>query len=1377
MSPISADATREKVEAFRRKHRIGLLTLLFTDIIDSTKLKQSLGDREAVALIQGHHDAIRDILSRFNEGEEIETAGDAFFIVFAKPSDAVKFSLLAQAKLRALAGTTGHSIFDRIGIHVGEVWIEERDTARKPKDLYGIQVDSCARVASLGGADQILMTRFSFDSARQVLKNEELKGIGPLSWLNHGPYSLKGVEEPIEVCEVGEIGLAKLTPPGNSEKAHRFISADTEPVLGWRPAIDQQVPGTSWVLEKKLGEGGFGEVWLGCDKVLKTLHVFKFCFRADRVRALKREVTLFRLLQQRVANHQNIVGVEATYFDEPPFYVVMQHVDGSDLPHWCEQHEGVGSIPLSVKLEIIAQVADALQAAHDSGIIHRDVKPSNILVSGNQTEVHAYLTDFGIGQVVSEEVLRGVSRMGFTETLGDPASHSGTYLYMAPELFAGKPASIRSDIYALGMVLYQTIVGDFTRPFTGDWSRQISNPLLREDLEKCFAGDPAERFAGASQLADRIRSLETRTKAVATQEAAVKARELAAYRRGIWRTAAVATLVILLILGLAVYSFQQARRADRNAQEARFMLSRSAFLQALRSINEDRDLDALAILARSLSVDRGYQALAGWRLTTLLMSRDYAIPLLRLKHDRDVRSAQFSPDSKRIVTGSSDKTARVWDAETGKPLTVAMKHDHDVHSAQFSPDGRRIVTASGDLTARVWDAQTGEPLTEPMKHHSSVTCAQFSPDGKRIVTASWDGMTNSGYALVWDAQIGKPLSEPMKHHNSLVSSAQFSPDGRRIVTASGDLTARVWDAQTGKPLTEPMKHDGEVRSAQFSPDGKRIVTASADKTARVWDAQTGKPLTEPMKHDGEVRSAQFSPDGKRIVTASDDKTARVWDAETGKPLTDPIKHKDPIVSAQFSPDGKRIVTASPSQSVWGSTTRVWDTLTGKPLTEPMKDYGWVHCAQFSPDGKRIVATFEVFGAKAGTAWGYARVWDALTGKSAPQAIQHDDEVHSAQFSPDGKRIVTASADKTARVWDALTGKPLTEPMKHDDDVHSSQFSPDGKRIVTVCKGPQQSFYVRIWNAETGKPRTEPMKYDGDGRLARFSLDGKRIVTACTSPQEPWYARVWDAETGKPLGPSMKNDRTPLDGINSAEFSPDGKRVVTATLLGTLRVWDAVTGKPLTEPMKHDGVHHSAQFSPDGRRIVITRFEAKSGYAQVLDAETGKPLGQPMKHDGVVNARFSPDGKRIVTASWDHTARVWDAETGKPLTEPMSHWGVVGSARFSPDGRRIVTTSQFGGAVPGWCALVWDAVTGKPLGQPMIHDSFFSSAQFSPDGTLIVTASDDHTARVWDMMPTAETWPEWLPRLAEAIAGQHYENDVFVPTSKIPPKYSRRSKTS
>jgi dipeptidyl aminopeptidase/acylaminoacyl peptidase len=191
-----------------------------------------------------------------------------------------------------------------------------------------------------------------------------------------------------------------------------------------------------------------------------------------------------------------------------------------------------------------------------------------------------------------------------------------------------------------------------------------------------------------------------------------------------------------------------------------------------------------------------------------------------------VRSAQFSPDGKRVVTGSAYKIARVWDAQTGQPLTQPMEHDDDVLSAQFSSDGTWIVTASRDKTARVWDAQTGQPLTGPMKHRGPVFSARFSPDGKRVVTASEDNT-----ACVWDVLTGRPLTEQL-NHSSFVSSAQFSPDGKCIVTAS-DNAARVWDAQSGQPLTEPLKHGGGGNSAQFSPDGKRVVTARGD--ARVWD--------------------------------------------------------------------------------------------------------------------------------------------------------------------------------------------------------------------------------------------------------------------------------------------------------------------------------------------------------------------------------------------------------------------------------------------------------------------------------------------------------------------------------------------------------------
>jgi len=187
--------------------------LLFTDLVGSTILKQELGDHEAVALIQRHHALVRGILARFREGEEIGTAGDSFFIVFAKPSDAVRFSLMLQSGLRSMSKGTLKPLLDRIGVHIGEVVIEERPDSPKPRDMYGLQVDISARVMSLGEGDEILLTRSAFDNARQVLKGQDIEGVGELSWLNHGPYVLKGVEEPLEICEVGEVGEAALKPP------------------------------------------------------------------------------------------------------------------------------------------------------------------------------------------------------------------------------------------------------------------------------------------------------------------------------------------------------------------------------------------------------------------------------------------------------------------------------------------------------------------------------------------------------------------------------------------------------------------------------------------------------------------------------------------------------------------------------------------------------------------------------------------------------------------------------------------------------------------------------------------------------------------------------------------------------------------------------------------------------------------------------------------------------------------------------------------------------------------------------------------------------------------------------------------------------------
>ena len=684
-----------------------------------------------------------------------------------------------------------------------------------------------------------------------------------------------------------------------------------------------------------------------------------------------------------------------------------------------------------------------------------------------------------------------------------------------------------------------------------------------------------------------------------------------------------------------------AKEQERAAFKARKVASQANVSLARYSEEAGKTGQALAHLAQAVRLnEKNYPAAS--LMGAILVQSDFVIPATdEMQSDAAIASAEFSADGRCVVTASGDKTARLWDAATGKAVGQPMKHKGAVNSARFSPDGRRVVTASGDKTGRLWDTTKGKAIGRPLRHRGGVSSAQFSPDGRRVVTASEDKT-----ARLWDAATGKALSQPIKHGDQ-VYFAQFSPDGKCLVTASGDKTARLWDVATRKSIGKAMRHKGGVYTAQFSPDGRRVVTASEDKTARLWDAATGEAVGQPMQHEGEVYSAQFSPDGQRIVTASGDKRARLWDAATGKALGEPMQHEGKVYSAQFSPDGQRVVTVSGDK-----TARLWDAAVAKAVSQPMQHEGEVYSAQFSPDGKRVV-----------TASGdkRARLWDAIVIKAISQRMQHEGEVHSAQFSPDGKRVVTASMDKRARLWDVATGKPLGQPMQHEGEVHFSEFSPDGERVVTSSVDDT----ARVWDAATGKALGKAMKHKGEVYTAHFSRDGRRVVTASGDKT----ARFWDSATGKALGQPVQHEGK----VYSVQFSPDGQRAVTASGDRTARLWDMATRKGIGKAMRHKGVVYTVRFSPDGRRVV-TASEDKT--ARLWDSTTGKGIGQPMRHASRVNsAQFSLDGRRVVTASEDKTARLWDAATGEAGCEPLHHPGELYSAQCSPDGRRVVTASR------------------------------------------------------------------------------------------------------
>ena len=603
-------------------------------------------------------------------------------------------------------------------------------------------------------------------------------------------------------------------------------------------------------------------------------------------------------------------------------------------------------------------------------------------------------------------------------------------------------------------------------------------------------------------------------------------------------------------------------------------------------------------------------------------------------HEEVVLSTRFSPDGRRIVTGSADKTARIWDARTGMQLRVLTGHDDRVMSARYSPDGAHIVTASRDKTARIWDAESGAQIAVLQGHDKQVSSAAYSPDGTRIVTASGDKT-----ARIWDARTGRQLLVITGHEDAL-STAAYSADGLHILTASADKTARIWDARTGAQTAKLTGHDELVLTAEYSPDGRRVVTGSRDKSARVWDAQTGAQLAVLSGHREDVAGASYSPDGAHILTASFDQSARIWDAHSFETTMTLWGHGDAVISAGYSPDGSRIVTGS-----FDKTARIWKTTNGA-LAAFRGHTGALFFAAYSPDGTRVV-----------TASGdqTARIWDVATGNLVVVLAGHTSRVTSAAYSADGKRIVTSALDATARVWDAASGKELTKVSQPNDHFVFAAFSPDAKRFVTASDDKT----ARIWDAAQGTQLLALIGHEDALHCAVYSRDGTRIITTSFDKS----ARVWDARTGKQIMVLSGH----ADAVLYAAYSRDNKKIVTSSNDGTARTWDAGTGAQLAEFIGHSDAVTSADFSPDGRRIVTSSDDQT---ARIWDAETAAQLGVIAIHEGGVNsAAFSPDGSHVLTASNDGTALIWSAELAAPVPAQI-RWETAAQFEPLPQTQRI-----------------------------------------------------------------------------------------------------------
>ena len=337
--------------------------LLFTDLVGSTDLKQRHGVPVFAEALRIHNGHFERLIGECRGLRILQNLGDGYFAQSDSVAEAVKFALLFQEAMRA--GPWGAvRLATRVGIHAGEITELE---AAAGSGIVGPAADLAARVMGLAEGGQILLTRFPFDEARHFLREHPLvagKAMPPLRWLAHGLYLLKGCDDPLEIFEVGPENLAPLRPPPDGEKAKRAIRPGEEETLGWRPAAGLEIPGrTGWQLAERLGAGGFGEVWVGEHAKLHERRAFKFCFDEERLRALKREVTLFRLLRSALGERDDIVHLHELKLDAPPFYLESDLAPHGNLLQWAGRQGGLEKIPLARRITLVAHTSSISASA------------------------------------------------------------------------------------------------------------------------------------------------------------------------------------------------------------------------------------------------------------------------------------------------------------------------------------------------------------------------------------------------------------------------------------------------------------------------------------------------------------------------------------------------------------------------------------------------------------------------------------------------------------------------------------------------------------------------------------------------------------------------------------------------------------------------------------------------------------------------------------------------------------------------------------------------------------------------------------------------------------------------------------------------------
>jgi WD40 repeat protein len=578
-------------------------------------------------------------------------------------------------------------------------------------------------------------------------------------------------------------------------------------------------------------------------------------------------------------------------------------------------------------------------------------------------------------------------------------------------------------------------------------------------------------------------------------------------------------------------------------------------------------------------------------------------------NEKAVSSCEFSPDGKRILSGSYDGTIIVREARTGRVVQKITTPD-GVARCRYSPDGRFILSGGWDSNLHIWEADTGKEIALLSGHSGWVKGCAFSPDGQRAASASADQTLR-----VWNVKSEVQILS-LLGHTSYVTSVAFSPDGSRIVSCSLDKTLKIWDAASGAELASLRGHGNGVSDCAYSPDALRIVSASQDHTLKIWSSEVGPEWSEQAAPCSAIYFCIFSPDGRRIASNGDGETVRIWDGLTGASVFDLSAHTGSVNACAFSPDGRHVITGSDDETV-----RLWSADTGEQLSVLEGHTSRVEACAYTPDGSRIVSGELVRNLK---------VWDAESG-GAISTLEHGSQIWCLACAPDGRKVVVGYLGGTLRVWDLALSSTTAEMTGHSYPASKCAFSPDGRIIMSRASSSGDPF-IRVWDADTGAALAELGKHEYEASAGGWFPDGRHIVSAASKDNS---LIVWDATTFT----KVRTLNGHSEKILAAVPSPDGGWIFSAAKDATIRFWNAHTGEQAVSFTMRSGLCDAPAAYPGavlsiargGRAIVAGD---SGGFVYLLEAvglDAGTPLVTPVRLYRFPNNDW--DAEITIQCSW------------------------------------------------------------------------------------------------------------------------------------------------